>query len=187
MCAVEDTPRAILDTAERWGSRLAIVGIATLTPLAAALVLDDADAASAAAEGQGDDAKQRGGVLRCVKRIYLQGNAACDAATDTMTPESQAYNFRCDMAAAEAVFAGLQRDVPFTLLGKFAAYQVGITKQELASLNRGFADGVRNHFGVFGEASWRRIAHARAKYVDLVVLTRPPTLVSAAHSLTRAR
>ena len=47
-------------------------------------------------------------------------------------------------------------------------------KQELASLNRGFADGVRNHFGVFGEARRRRIAHARAKCVDLVVLTRPP-------------
>ena len=47
----------------------------------------------------------------------------------------QAYNFRIHMGAAERVFAELQGTVPFTLLGKFAAYAVGVTKPDLEALD----------------------------------------------------
>jgi hypothetical protein len=48
----------------------------------------------------------------------------------------KAYNFRIHMGAAERVFECLQDFVPFSFLGKFAAYEVGVTRQELEAVDR---------------------------------------------------
>ena len=48
-----------------------------------------------------------------------------------MIPSSIAFNFREDMDAASLVFDQLQDFVPFTLVGKFAAYEVGITTADI--------------------------------------------------------
>ena len=133
--AVADTPRAIVAIARAYGARLAIVGIAALTPIAAAL-----------REPGGRDA------LRGVGRLYLQGQCVVaepagagaaggcgcclDGAAGALAPDSAAYNFRTDMAAAAEVLDALQDAVPMRFLGKFAAYAVGVTKDELGTLDR---------------------------------------------------
>jgi hypothetical protein len=48
-----------------------------------------------------------------------------------------AFNVREDEAAAHIVFEALQDYVPFHILGKFAAYRVGITTADFGSWNRG--------------------------------------------------
>jgi hypothetical protein len=136
----EDTPRAILEIISRYGSRLVVLAIAPVTPLAAALRLD------------GDL-----GLLQCLRRVYIQGqvelintgtilpgvgpsvSGALEARNlppaDIVSPSDAAYNFRCDMPAAEDVCRALQRyGVPLSVLGKYAAYQIHITKSDLDAL-----------------------------------------------------
>ena len=54
-----------------------------------------------------------------------------------LRPDDASYNFKEDMPAAEHVFAELQDDVPMTLLGKHAAYRVGLTSGDFKSWERG--------------------------------------------------
>ena len=104
----------------RYSGRLVVVAIAPLTPVAAALRLDERDGAL--------------GLMRCVKRVYMQGQAVVTLAGEVM-PSDAAYNFRLDMRAAEDVFAQLHaHKLPVALLGKYAAYQIKLTKQDLESL-----------------------------------------------------
>lgn len=106
LCSVDETPKRILEVVRRYGSDLVIICIAPITPLANALKLDIERSA-----------------FKCVKRIYVQGNITIDPHTCRLEPDSQAYNFRMDMTAAKELLE-LQNDVPFSILGKFAAYEV---------------------------------------------------------------
>mmetsp|Transcript_35423 Transcript_35423/g.43745 ORF Transcript_35423/g.43745 Transcript_35423/m.43745 type:complete len:382 (-) Transcript_35423:777-1922(-) len=115
---VEETPNRILQIAKFYGPELVILGIAPLTPLGAAIRLDTT------------------GVLKTIKRIYLQGNVHVNQKAGILKPDTLAYNFRMDMDAANIVFDSLQLFVPFTLLGKFAAFRVGLTKKDFECLTR---------------------------------------------------
>mmetsp|Transcript_9676 Transcript_9676/g.11018 ORF Transcript_9676/g.11018 Transcript_9676/m.11018 type:complete len:356 (+) Transcript_9676:561-1628(+) len=115
---VEETPFQILRIAEKYDGELAILGIAPLTPLAAAIRLDTT------------------GILKKIKRIYLQGNVHVNEKIGVLKPDALAYNFRMDMEAATMVFDALQLYVPFTLLGKFAAFRVGLTKKDFERFTR---------------------------------------------------
>lgn len=106
----------VLDLAKRYGSNLIIFCIGAMTPLADA-VKDDAD-----------------GVLRNVGGLFLQGNIL--SSKGTVRPDPKAFNFREDMDSANLVFETLQDTVPFTVLGKYAAYVVGITTEDFKSFSR---------------------------------------------------
>ncbi len=104
-------------------SRLIIVAIAPLTPIAAALKLDAKDG--------------RLGLLRLVDRVYIQGQAAAAGGGPPLAvvPSDEAYNFRIDLPSAFEVFDELQSlRLPMALLGKHAAYEVSLTKRDLESL-----------------------------------------------------
>ena len=107
----------------RYSTRLVVIAIAPLTPLAAALQLDEKDGSL--------------GLLRLVNRVYVQGQAeVSESPPFLVSPGDSAYNFRIDMAAASEVLQQLhaaQRRVSF--LGKHAAYQISLTKQDLESLD----------------------------------------------------
>lgn len=108
----------------RHGPRLVIVAIAPLTPLAASIKLDESDTPL--------------GILRLVTRVYMQGQvlAAEGGHGSPVLPSDKGYNFRIDMAAAREVFEQLHFvKRPVSLLGKFAAYQISLTKQDLESLS----------------------------------------------------
>merc|ERR1712008_640689 len=115
---VEDTPQRILDVVATYGRDLCILAISPLTPLAAAVKLDTE------------------GILRTVRRIYFQGNVMIDPVNNSLVPGEKAYNFRTDVEAAKLVFSELQQHVPFTFLGKFAAYKVSVTRTDLEKLNQ---------------------------------------------------
>ena len=52
-------------------------------------------------------------------------------------PDIYSYNFREDFEAATYVFKELRDFIPFTMLGKHAAYKVDITTSDFQSFNRG--------------------------------------------------
>ncbi len=108
----------------RYSTRLIIVVIAPLTPIAAALKLDDKDGSL--------------GLARLLSRVYMQGQAVAvpAASPHAVAPSDASYNFRIDMPGAIEVFEHLQLwRRPVSLLGKHAAYQVTLTKQDLQSLD----------------------------------------------------
>jgi hypothetical protein len=120
----ESAPFTRIMCACRYGPRLVIIAIAPLTPLAAAMNLDENDA--------------RLGVVRLVARVYMQGQVliAHDDTATPATPSDRSYNFRIDMGAARLVFEQLQLlKRPVSMLGKYAAYQISFTKQDLESLD----------------------------------------------------
>jgi len=61
--------------------------------------------------------------------VYLQGQAQEDP-IEPLAPSPEAFNFKCDFKAAEKVFASLAPHCPFILLGKHAAYTVGLTSKD---------------------------------------------------------
>jgi inosine-uridine nucleoside N-ribohydrolase len=113
----ESATNLIRRCAQTYGSRLLIVAIGPLGPLAAAL--EDAYTLAAC--------KRIGGLL-------IQGQAVPSAdAAARLAPSADAFNLREDMEAAHAVFEALQDHVPFTLLGKHAAYRNGLTCEDFRS------------------------------------------------------
>lgn len=93
----EDTPAKIVQLAAAHAPNLVLFCIAPVTPIAAALAVD----------------KQ--GVLKKLKRVYVQGNVQVDDELGQLAPRDIAYNFRLDMEAAGKVFE-LQQHVPFSVL-----------------------------------------------------------------------
>jgi inosine-uridine nucleoside N-ribohydrolase len=118
VCKPDGSTELILQIAAQYSDKLIIVGISALTPLASALK-------------QGDEAVT---LLRQIQGVYLQGNVEVHD-QPRMIPSSIAFNFREDMDAASLVFDQLQDFVPFTLVGKFSAYEVGITTADIQCLN----------------------------------------------------
>lgn len=107
-CAVQ----LLLDLSARYPGELIIVGIGPLTPLRLAI-------------------ETSGGIelLRGIRGLYIQGQAFLQEGK--LRPDFAAFNLREDRRAAELVFEHLQQHVPFTLLGKHAAYRVALTKDDL--------------------------------------------------------
>ena len=65
---------------------------------------------------------------------HVQGQAVPSAdAAARLAPSDDAFNLREDMEAARFVFEALQDHVPFTLLGKHAAYRNGLTCEDFRS------------------------------------------------------
>ena len=108
----------ILNLALKYKNELVIIGIGPLTPLAEALKQDHSDS------------------LCQIKSIYLQGIIKIDQDGQIEPDFKNSYNFREDEEAASLVFNKLRNKVNFNLLGRFAAYQVGITQDDFVSFYR---------------------------------------------------
>jgi len=59
--------------------------------------------------------------------LYIQGQATVEEGV--LVPDPQAYNIKEDEEAAKSIF-DLQTQVPLTIVGKFAAYQIPLTRVE---------------------------------------------------------
>lgn len=64
---------------------------------------------------------------RKIRRIYFQGQASADS-SGRLVPNIQAFNVSEDVAAAESLFA-FQDRISFTVVGKYAAYPLALTRQ----------------------------------------------------------
>ena len=128
-----DATELILRTSKTYGSSLRVFVIGAMTPLADALKNDSE------------------GYLRKIGGIFVQGNILYRAGR--IRPDAKAFNFREDMKSAHIVFDKLQDTVPFTSLGKFAAYVVGITTKDFRSFSRpglpSMTEMVRRQMGLF--------------------------------------
>lgn len=67
------------------------------------------------------------GIVRKIGRIYFQGQAVADS-NGRLLPNPEAYNVSEDIAAAESLFA-VQDKVPFTVVGKYAAYSLPVSRE----------------------------------------------------------
>lgn len=67
-----------------------------------------------------------------IEAIYIQGQANIINQTN-LSPSTESYNLRLDMEAANKVFE-LQSKIPFILIGKYAAYEAKIDKEDLYSI-----------------------------------------------------
>jgi inosine-uridine nucleoside N-ribohydrolase len=98
----------IVGAIKKYGSALKIAALAPLTDLAKV------------AEAHPEAFASIGG-------IYIQGQAT--VSEGTLIPDPQAYNIKEDQEAANTIF-NLQDQIPLTLVGKFAAYQVPLTRTD---------------------------------------------------------
>jgi hypothetical protein len=121
----------LLEFCARNGRNGAIVCIAPLTPLHVAL--QEAGEAAAVA-------------LRGLGAVYVQAQLAVDAASGTVRPSAEAFNFREDMAAADAVIRVLTTPTPdaganpiLRCLGKHAAYAVGLPRSAVDAIDEAIA------------------------------------------------
>jgi inosine-uridine nucleoside N-ribohydrolase len=105
----------ILQCAQHYRSKLTVVAIGALSPLAEAIKLD-----------------RSSNYLRFLGGLFFQGSVEVNPITGQMAPSALAFNVREDEAAAQVVFSALQDHIPFSILGKFAAYRVG---EESSSYN----------------------------------------------------
>lgn len=67
-----------------------------------------------------------------IEAIYIQGQANIINQTN-LSPSTESYNLRLDMEAANKIFE-LQSKIPFILIGKYAAYEAKIDKEDLYSI-----------------------------------------------------
>lgn len=129
------TPKRIVEICkEHQETGILIYGIASLSPIADAIALDKAG---------------EGVMQKAVAGVYLQGNCFVSKDFDGINrksddalkwsgenvrilPNPHAYNFKNDMEAATVVFDYFQDLVPFTVLGKYAAYKVPIRKGDFS-------------------------------------------------------
>lgn len=126
---ISETPRRIVELCkEHEETGVYLFGIGSLTPLAEAIRLDQ---------------KENGFMRKSVKRVYLQGNCYVSSGEEKSSdpvkfssqntrilPNPLAYNFSSDIDAATTVVDYFQDFVPFTFLGKFAAYRIPLLKGE---------------------------------------------------------
>lgn len=64
-----------------------------------------------------------------IQGIYVQGNASVESFSK-LTPDEVAYNVKEDVWAAEIVMSKLEGIIPFTFLGKWAAYEAPLTEAD---------------------------------------------------------
>lgn len=109
-----DAAGMIRELAIRFAGELEIFAIAPLSSLAHAI------------------REERGlrSIRESIRCLHIQGQASIDGRTGLMRPDFSAFNLRMDKEAANEVFDKLQGHIPFRLLGKHAAYRVGLTKKD---------------------------------------------------------
>lgn len=99
------------ESIDRLGDRLKIAVCAPMTDLAKAAVHDPSTF------------KRLGG-------LFIQGQAVIE--NGSLSPDPEAYNLKEDLEAAEIVFR-FQNDVPFTFVGKHAAYELPLHRADFTS------------------------------------------------------
>jgi len=134
----ESASELIVRMARTFKKRLVVVAIGPMGPLAAA-------------------ARLPGGLpaLKHIGGLLIQGQAT-EGVDSRLQPSADAFNLREDMAAAAAVFEALQDAVPFTLLGKHAAYRTGLRCSDFdgwsSLLAHRVQGGPRGRSTAFGDA-----------------------------------
>jgi inosine-uridine nucleoside N-ribohydrolase len=104
----------IVELARKHKKNLHILVIGPLTPLAMAV-------------------KYNADIVAKVAKIWIQGNAK--TSNYQLIPDDIGYNIKVDSEASEYVFKHLNGRVNFGLVGKFAAYQVGLLKNDFQELD----------------------------------------------------
>lgn len=69
----------------------------------------------------------RPSLVKKIGRIYFQGQATVDSSL-RLHPDPHAFNVSEDLGAAESLFA-LQGAIPFTVVGKYAAYPLALSRK----------------------------------------------------------
>lgn len=116
----------IYNAIDAYGSDLSIAVLAPMTDLAKALEKDP------------DTFSQIG-------NLYIQGQTLVE--NGQLVPNPAAYNLKEDLDAAEKVFA-LQDKINFTLVGKFAAYEIPLMKsdfEQFAATNNPVGTYLKTH------------------------------------------
>lgn len=109
----------ILSAANRFKKQLQLACIAPMSPVMKAML---------GADGKADAACVKS--LQGIDKVLIQGQAI--ETPEGLFPDKQAFNLRQDMDSAKFCFAHLQKTVPFSLLGKFAAYKVSLYRKDFA-------------------------------------------------------
>ncbi len=107
----QSAKKVMIDCIEKYGKSLMVSVQAPLTDLAKIT-------------------EQLGGV----GGLFIQGNARLD--TGTLEPHSVAYNISEDFRASIRVFHELRNKVPFTIIGKHAAYQCKLETDDFEAFRR---------------------------------------------------
>ncbi|HEY4963853.1 MAG TPA: nucleoside hydrolase [Candidatus Saccharimonadales bacterium] len=114
--------------------------------------------------------------------LFIQGQAEVGR-NGLIIPDPEAYNIEVDLEAADILF-GLQRLIPFTLVGKHAAYPVSLSRNDFNDfessgnqagryLNQHAISGLRN-FAVRAPGTFTRLFNIEPGNVDqLNIISRP--------------
>ena len=129
--------------ARELGRRLRIVVIGPMSSIAKAIELD-----IIAVQGIG--------------HLFVQGQCTSVPTKDgegytggcQIFPDFQAFNLREDKLAANLCFAELQKHVPFSFLGKHAAYRVSLSKKNFAALDYCLAQSADPLISLRGKQGW---------------------------------
>jgi len=107
----DDAVETILRTADAHGQKLGILCIGQMTSLAQAV-------------------KRQPETMRGIGFLGIQGQLVEDE-RGRISPDLAAFNLREDPEASEVVFSELQDFVPFHLVGKYAAYQILLFREDV--------------------------------------------------------
>ena len=118
----------ILSAANSFKKQLQLTCIAPMSPVKKAML---------GADGKPDAACVKS--LQGIGKVLVQGQAI--EKPEGLLPDKQAFNLRQDMDAANFCFEYLQKQVPFSLLGKFAAYKVSLYRKDFAMFDKIVASG----------------------------------------------
>lgn len=119
----------ILTAAKSFKKELQLTCIAPLSPVMKAMLGTD---------GKADATRVK--ALQGIGKLLIQGQAI--ETTDGLLHDKQAFNLRQDEVAAAFCFKHLQDAVPFSLLGKFAAYKVSLYRTDFAQFDQILAAGL---------------------------------------------
>ena len=109
----------ILSLATTYAGKLEIFVIGPMTPLSNAI-------------------QQYGGfsiLKKGVKLLHIQGQCKMNERKQRIEPDFASYNLSQDREASAKIFSMLQESIPFRMLGKYAAYQINLAKEEFAQLD----------------------------------------------------
>jgi len=118
----------IFDAAKVFKKELQITCIAPMSPVKKAML---------GADGKADPARVK--VLQGIGKLLIQGQAI--ETPDGLQHDKQAFNLRQDEEAAAFCFKRMQDTVPFSLLGKFAAYKVSLYRKDFETFDQILAAG----------------------------------------------
>ena len=113
----------IFDAAKVFKKELQITCIAPMSPVKKAML---------GADGKADPARVK--VLQGIGKLLIQGQAI--ETPDGLQHDKQAFNLRQDEEAAAFCFKRMQDTVPFSLLGKYAAYKVSLYRKDFETFDQ---------------------------------------------------